>query len=108
MDPDLVPYPTPHPTPSFRDLQKLFFGFPILFSCNLPTGTLFSDLKIKKILIKFCVNILFCKHYFRKGKDPEPDPDPVPGSPKTCGSGSPTLVIKYRYAGEGGLEMGNF
>ncbi len=53
---------------------------------------------------KFCVNILFCKHYFsplntflRKGKDPDPylwlmDP----GGPKTCGScgsgsGSPTL-----------------
>ncbi len=36
----------------------------------------------------------------RKGKDPEPDPDPYlclmdpnPGGPKTCGSGSPTLVI---------------
>ncbi len=57
---------------------------------------------------KFCVKILFCKHYFspintflRKGKDPDPetDPDPclwlmdpVPGGPETCGSGSPTLV----------------
>ncbi len=33
----------------------------------------------------------------RKGKDPEPDPhlwlmNPDPGGPKTCGSGSPTLL----------------
>ncbi len=56
-------------------------------------------------LLKFCVKILFGKHYFsplnsdmRKGKDPKPDPDPYlwltdldPISPKTCGSGSPTL-----------------
>ena len=49
---------------------------------------------------QFCIEILFCKHYFsplntfmRKGKvpDPEPDPylwlmDPDPGGPKTCGS----------------------
>jgi hypothetical protein len=41
-------------------------------------------------LLKFCVKILFCRHYFsllntfmRKGKDPVPDPDPVTGGPKT-------------------------
>jgi hypothetical protein len=53
------------------------------------------------------VKTLFCRHYFsplitsmRKGKDPEPDPDPYlwimdpdPGGPKTCRSGSPTLIL---------------
>ncbi len=28
----------------------------------------------KKLLQKFCVKILFCKHYFRKRKEPDPDP----------------------------------
>ncbi len=56
-------------------------------------------------MLKFCVKILFCRHYFsplntfmRKGKDPEPDP----GGPKTCGScgsgsgsGSPTLLQTF-------------
>ncbi len=55
------------------------------------------SLKKFNFLLKFRVKILFCKHYFRKGKDPEPDPylwlmDPDPGGPTTCGSGSPTLV----------------
>ncbi len=60
----------------------------------------------KDFLLKFCVKILFCNHYFsqlntfmRKGKDPDPDPyllliDPDPGGPKacgSCGSGSSTL-----------------
>ncbi len=54
------------------------------------------------------IKILFCKHYFspldtfmRKGKDPEPDPDPYfglmdpdQGGPKTCGSGSATLLAR--------------
>jgi hypothetical protein len=53
--------------------------------------------------LKFCVKILFCKHYFRplstyttKGKDPDPYlwlMDRDPGGPKTCGSGSPTLIF---------------
>jgi hypothetical protein len=57
-------------------------------------------------LLKFCVKIPFCKHYFRKRKQPDPgpclclmdpDPDPDLGGPKTygycgSGSGSPTLV----------------
>ncbi len=57
-------------------------------------------------LLKFCVKILFCRHYFnplntfmRKGKDPDPDTylwqmDSDPGGLKTCGScgsWSPTL-----------------
>ncbi len=44
----------------------------------------------------FCVKILFCRHYFSllntfmsKGKDPDP------GGAKTCGSGSPTLMVNY-------------
>ncbi len=47
-----------------------------IFSYNLPAGTLSSVLKIL-FLLKFCVKLLFCKHYFspfnslmRKGKDP--------------------------------------
>jgi len=51
-----------------------------IFSYNLPTGTLSSVLKIK-LLLKYFVKILFCKHYCSlynifmwKGKDPEPDP----------------------------------
>ncbi len=55
---------------------KLFFPY-----FGLPTGTLSSVLKIRFFAKKFCVKILFCKHYFsplntfmRKGKDPEPDP----------------------------------
>jgi hypothetical protein len=85
MDPD--PDPTPYMIPFFRDfrMQKIYFF--IFFSHNLPTGTLSSVFKIF-FLLKFCVKILFCKHYFsplntfmRKGKDPEPDP----GGPKTSG-----------------------
>jgi hypothetical protein len=45
-----------------------------------PTRTLSSVLKII-FLLKFCVQILFCKHYLsslitfvKKGKDPVPDP----------------------------------
>jgi hypothetical protein len=71
--------------------NKTFF---YIFYYNLPACTWTSFLKIK-FLLKFCVKILFCRHYFslvntfmRKGKDP--------GGPKTCGScwsgsGSPTL-----------------
>jgi hypothetical protein len=62
--------------------------FFILFSYNLPVGTLSSVLKFN-FLLKFCVNFLFCNHYFsplntflRKGKDP--------------GSGSPTLLAGSR------------
>ncbi len=64
-------------------------------------------------LLKLCIKILFCKHYFsplntfmRKGKDPDLflwlirliNPDP--GGPKTCrsrgsGSGFPTLTVTH-------------
>jgi hypothetical protein len=53
----------------FKDAKKLFF---FIFSCNLPTAALFSVLKIRFFLLKFWVKILFCKHYFIKGKDPDP------------------------------------
>ncbi len=50
----------PDPTPFFIDFMVakniIFF---IIFSYNLPTGTLSSV-----FLLIFCVEILFCKHYF--------------------------------------------
>ncbi len=96
--------PTPDPTHFFSDFSMQKFLFFIFFSKSLPAvpaGTLSSV---------FCVKILLCEHYFswlntfmRKGKDPEldpdhdlylwlMDPDPDPESPKTCRSGSPTMV----------------
>jgi hypothetical protein len=78
---------------NFEDAKKIIFFFIFFssnffliacFSYNLPTGTLSSVLKIY-FLLKFCVKILFCKHYFgllntflTKRKDPESDPDPDP------------------------------
>jgi hypothetical protein len=77
--------------------KKYFFAF-FLITCpqvhHLQTKTC-------NFLLKFCVNILFCRHYvsplntfMRKGKIPEPDPDPQPdpGGLKSCGSRSPTLL----------------
>jgi hypothetical protein len=61
---------TPDPTPffsEFKDAKK--------FSFYLHAGTFSSVLKLY-FLLKFCVKILFCKHYFRKGRDPEPDSYP--------------------------------
>ncbi len=81
-DPDPTPDPAPDPTPFFSDFKDAKKNFLVIFSYCLPSGTLFSVLKIY-FLLKFCVIILFCKHYvsplntsMRKGKDPEPDPDP--------------------------------
>jgi hypothetical protein len=97
-----------------------------IFQCwgSVITCPQAHHLQFKKLnfLLKFCVKILFCKHYFsplntfmRKGKDPDPDPylwlmdsNPDPGGPKT--SGSPTLEFscnhKYRYLFVVMLEMG--
>jgi hypothetical protein len=90
--------------------KKYLFSYFFLITC--PQA---HHLQSKKFnfLLKFCVKILFSRHYFntfmRKGKDPDPDlesepdpypyiwlmdPDPDPGGPKTCGSGSPTLEKK--------------
>jgi hypothetical protein len=59
-------------------MQKINFVSHIFFLIsNLPAGTLASVLKIN-FSLKFCVNNLFCKHYFsllntfmRKGKGSE-------------------------------------
>jgi hypothetical protein len=68
-DPDPDPNSTPDPTPffiDFKDAKKIYF-----------------HLQSKKlnIFLKFCVNMIFCRHYInplntfmRKGKDPEPNP----------------------------------
>jgi hypothetical protein len=74
MDPPLFFY-------DFKDAKKNIFPSHFI-SDNLPTGTLSSFMNIL-FLLKFCVKMLFCRHYFsplntfmRKGKDPELDPDP--------------------------------
>jgi hypothetical protein len=66
----------PDPTPFFSDFKDVKKNVLYIFSYNLPAGTLSS-------VLKFCVKILFCKHYFssfitfmRNEKDPETDPDP--------------------------------
>ncbi len=103
---DRDPAPDPDPTPFFtvfKDAKKIFVSQFFLITC--PQA---HHLRSKKLifLLKFCVKMLFCRHYFsllntfmRKGKDPDPDPyiglmDPDPGGPETCGSGSgsPTLL----------------
>ncbi len=104
---DLDPAPTPDPTPFFSDFnnaKKIFFSYFFSFSYSLPAGTLSSVLKIK-YFAKFCVKILFCKHYFsllntfmrkKKGSIPLTNGSGS-GRPKTCGSwswsGSPTLPM---------------
>ncbi len=85
----------------FEDENKIFSSYFFLKS--------YLQSKKFNFLLKFCVKILFCKHYFsqlntfmRKGKDPDPylwliDQDP--GGPKTngfgSGSGSPTLIFRH-------------
>jgi hypothetical protein len=60
------PEPTPDPTPFFSDHHM----------------HIFFSLKHFNFMLKFCVKILFCKHYFspfnifkKKGKDPDPYPN---------------------------------
>jgi hypothetical protein len=85
MDPDPDPDPTLDPTSffiDFKDAKKnICFAF-FLITCQQK-----HHLQSKKsnFLLKFCVKILLCRHYFsplntsmRKGKDPEPDPDQEP------------------------------
>jgi hypothetical protein len=62
----------------FKDAKE------IIFSYNLPAGTLSADLNIK-FFAKMLCEILFCKHYFsplttfmRKANDPDPEPNPYP------------------------------
>jgi hypothetical protein len=85
----------------FKDGKNIFFDITFPQAHNLQTKKLI-------FLLKFCVKILFCRHYFsplntfmRKRKDSDPnlllmDPDPDQGGPKTygsCGCGSPTLPL---------------
>ncbi len=69
MDPDPALDPDPDPTSFFIDFKYVKQA---------------HHLQSKKFnfLLKFCVKILFCRHYFsplntsmRKGKVPQPDPD---------------------------------
>jgi hypothetical protein len=90
MDPDPVPVPVlapdpdaiPDPTPFFIDFKdaQTFFSHFFLITCPQ-----LHHLQSRKLnfLLKCCVKMLFCRHYFSplntfmtKGKDPEPDPDP--------------------------------
>ncbi len=94
MDPDQYLDPTPDPTSFFIDFKDA------KFFCKACQQAHHLQSKKFSFLLKFCVKILFCRHYFSplnesmsQGKDPEPDPyllliDPDPGGPKTCGSGS--------------------
>ncbi len=91
MDPD--PDPTSDPTPFFTALRKQKKSY--FFLINYPQAHYLQFYKFNSLL-KLCVKIIFCKHYFIlldifmcQGKNPDPDP----GGPKTCGSGSPTLVL---------------
>jgi hypothetical protein len=62
-DPAPGPDPTSDPTPffiDFKDAKKNFFTF---FSHSLPTGTSSSVSKVN-FLLKLCVKMLFCRHYF--------------------------------------------
>jgi hypothetical protein len=81
MDPVPVPDPDPTPVPTpffsdFKDAKKFVFSYFVLIT-YLQAHYLQS--KKFNFLLKFCVQILFCKHYFsplnnfiRKGKDPDP------------------------------------
>ena len=78
MDPDPDPDPTPDPTAflTVRMHKKKDFFYFFLITCQQT-----HHLQSKKLnfLLKFCVKILFCRHYFSplntvKGKDPDPDP----------------------------------
>jgi hypothetical protein len=64
MDPD----PTPVPTSFFNDFKDAKKNIFFFIFYNLTRHIIFS--------LKFCDKIMFCKNYFRKGKDPEPDPYP--------------------------------
>jgi hypothetical protein len=92
MDPDPTPDPT-HFFSDFKDAKNIIFRIFFFFLNRRHIIFGFENLG------RFCVKILFCKHYFsplitfiRKGKDPDPYlwlTAPDPGSPKIFGSGSP-------------------
>jgi hypothetical protein len=83
--------PTPDLTPFFsssKDAKKNSYIFFIIY----PQSHYLQSLKFN-FLLKFCVKVLFCKHYFsplntfiRKEKDPAPDLYPLSNG---SGSGRP-------------------
>ncbi len=87
-------------------MQKKYF-FIHIFLIIYPQAHYLQSYKFN-LFLKFCVKILFCKHYFsplntfmRKGKDRDPDlwlMDPDSEGPKTCGS--PTLPATQVYEKE--------
>ncbi len=91
---DQDPNPTPNPTlffSDFKDAKKNIF-FSHIFLLLIHKHIIFSLKTL--ILLKFCVKILFCKHYLIKGKDPNPEGPKTNGS---CGPGSPTLPTSTFY-----------
>ncbi len=78
MDPD----PTTDPTPffsDFKDAKKNYFFH--IFFLTYPLAHYMQSQKFN-FLLKFCVKILFCKHYFSPEPDSELDPDPYGTSVK--------------------------
>ncbi len=80
-----------------KECKKIIFC--IFFLITFPWAHYLQSL-IYCFKDKFCVEILYCKHYFsplntfmRKEKDPDLDP----GGPKICGSGS-TILDKTMFA----------
>jgi hypothetical protein len=76
-DLDSAPDPTPFFS-EFKDTRKYFFS-PYFF-LQLTRRHIIFSLKNLFFLLKFCVEIIFCKHYrsplntfMRKGKDPDGD-----------------------------------
>jgi hypothetical protein len=81
LDPD----PTPNLTPFFSDFKDAKNKFSLHFFLLLTRRHTILSPKKLNCLLKFCVKILFGKHYFsllnifmRKKKDPVPEPDPDP------------------------------
>ncbi len=78
MDPDSTPFFI-----DFKDTKKYFFLHIFSYNFLLITCPQAHHLQSKKInfWVKFCVKILFCRHYFsllhtfmRKKMDPDQDP----------------------------------
>ncbi len=76
---DLDPDPTQDPTPFFSDFKDAKKKNSYFFLKTYPQAHYLQHKKFN-FLLKFCVEILICKHYYsllstfmRKGKDPEPD-----------------------------------
>jgi hypothetical protein len=92
MDPDPTPFFS-----EFKDAKKIIYFIFLLITYQQAHHCQSRKLNF---LLKFCVEILFCKHYFsqfntfmRKGKDPDPYLPLNNGS----GSGRPKYIrIRFR------------